>query len=65
MQRPVVRGPTAAARDQRYIEDPLAEELIRGHLHGGETEVYLEDGQMSYRQAGEPLTAGRRLSTNV
>src|SRR4029077_780844 len=24
---------------QRYIEDPLAEELIRGHLQGGEIEV--------------------------
>jgi ATP-dependent Clp protease ATP-binding subunit ClpC len=50
---------------QRYIEDPLAEELIRGHLHGGEIEVYLENGQMSYRQSSEPLAAGRRLSTNV
>ena len=25
---------------QRYIEDPLAEELIRGDLKGGEVEVY-------------------------
>ena len=38
---------------QRYIEDPLAEELIRGHLQGGEIEVYLENGA-----AGLP--AGRR-----
>ena len=26
---------------QRYVEDPLSEELIRGHLHGGDIEVYL------------------------
>jgi ATP-dependent Clp protease ATP-binding subunit ClpC len=50
---------------QRYIEDPLAEELIRGHLQGGEVEVYLENGQLAYRPAGEPVAAGRRLSTNV
>ena len=36
---------------QRYIEDPLAEELIRGHLQGGEIEVYLEGGQLAYRPA--------------
>src|SRR6266478_2984393 len=46
---------------QRYVEDPLSEELIRGHLHGGEIEVYLEAGQLAYRPAGE-LEAGRRLS---
>ncbi len=46
---------------QRYVEDPLSEELIRGHLHDGEIDVYLEGGQLAYRQAGE-LTAGRRLS---
>ena len=50
---------------QRYIEDPLAEELIRGHLLGGEVEVYMENGQLAYRPAGEPVAAGRRLSTNV
>jgi ATP-dependent Clp protease ATP-binding subunit ClpC len=50
---------------QRYIEDPLAEELIRGHLQGGEVEVYLDAGQLAYRPAGEPVAAGRRLSTNV
>ena len=37
---------------QRYIEDPLAEELIRGHLQGGEVEVYLDAGQLAYRPAG-------------
>ena len=45
---------------QRHVEDPLSEELIRGHLEGGDVEVYLDAGQLSYRQAGE-LTAGRRL----
>jgi len=50
---------------QRYIEDPLAEELIRGHLQGGEIDVYLEAGQLAYRPAGEPVAAGRRLSSNV
>ena len=46
---------------QRYVEDPLSEELIRGNLRDGEIEVYLEGGQLAYRPAGE-LTAGRRLS---
>jgi ATP-dependent Clp protease ATP-binding subunit ClpC len=50
---------------QRYIEDPLAEELIRGHLKGGEIEVYMEGGQLAYRPAGEPVGAGRLLSANV
>ena len=46
---------------QRYIEDPLSEELIRGHLKGGEIEVYLDGGTLAYRPAGEAL-AGRRLA---
>ncbi|HET9705829.1 MAG TPA: ATP-dependent Clp protease ATP-binding subunit, partial [Vicinamibacterales bacterium] len=50
---------------QRYIEDPLAEELIRGHLQGGEIEVYLDGGQLAYRPAGQPVVAGRRLTSNV
>ena len=29
---------------QRYIEDPLSEELIRGHLKGGDIQVYLDAG---------------------
>jgi ATP-dependent Clp protease ATP-binding subunit ClpC len=45
---------------QRHVEDPLAEELIRGRLRDGDIEVYLEGGQLSYRPAGE-LAAGRRL----
>jgi ATP-dependent Clp protease ATP-binding subunit ClpC len=50
---------------QRYIEDPLAEELIRGHLQGGEIEVYLETGQLAYRPAGEPVATGRLLSVAI
>jgi ATP-dependent Clp protease ATP-binding subunit ClpC len=46
---------------QRYVEDPLSEELIRGHLRGGEVEVYLEAGQLAYRPAGE-VAAGRKLA---
>ena len=34
---------------QRYIEDPLSEELIRGHLQGGEIEVYMDAGALAYR----------------
>src|SRR3990170_4948726 len=34
---------------QRYVEDPLSEELIKGHLRGGDIEVYLENGQLAYR----------------
>ena len=45
---------------QRYVEDPLSEELIRGQLRGGDVDVYLDAGQLSYRPAGE-LTAGRKL----
>jgi ATP-dependent Clp protease ATP-binding subunit ClpC len=46
---------------QRYVEDPLSEELIRGHLRDGDIDVYLEAGQLAYRPAGE-LTGGRKLS---
>ncbi len=46
---------------QRYVEDPLSEELIRGHLRGGDIEVYLENGSLAYRTAGE-VAAGRRLA---
>jgi len=45
---------------QRYIEDPLSEELIRGHLKGGDIEVYLDGGALAYRPAGQPQE-GRRL----
>jgi ATP-dependent Clp protease ATP-binding subunit ClpC len=45
---------------QRYVEDPLSEELIRGNLRDGDVEVYLDAGQLAYRPAGE-LTGGRHL----
>ena len=34
---------------QRYVEDPLSEELIRGQLRGGDVEVYLDGGSLAYR----------------
>ena len=37
---------------QRYIEDPLSEELIRGRLRSGDIEVYLEGDTLRYRAAG-------------
>ncbi len=46
---------------QRYVEDPLSEELIRGRLRGGDVEVYLDAGTLSYRPLGE-LEAGRQLA---
>jgi ATP-dependent Clp protease ATP-binding subunit ClpC len=46
---------------QRYVEDPLSEELIRGHLRGGDIDVFMDAGQLSYRPTGE-LTAGRKLA---
>jgi ATP-dependent Clp protease ATP-binding subunit ClpC len=46
---------------QRYVEDPLSEELIKGHLRGGDIEVYLENGSLAYRVPGE-VAAGRRLA---
>jgi ATP-dependent Clp protease ATP-binding subunit ClpA len=46
---------------QRYVEDPLSEELIRGHLRGGEVELFMEDGVLAYRLAGHHQ-AGRRLA---
>jgi len=37
---------------QRYIEDPLSEELIRGRLRSGAIEVYLDGDALRYRAAG-------------
>jgi ATP-dependent Clp protease ATP-binding subunit ClpC len=45
---------------QRYIEDPLSEELIRGHLKGGDIDVYLDGSSLAYRPAGQ-TQEGRRL----
>ena len=49
---------------QRYVEDPLSEELIRGDLRDGDIEVYLEGGSLAYRAVGHPY-AGRTLASNV
>ena len=46
---------------QRYVEDPLSEELIRGYLQAGDIEVYLEGGSLAYRAVGHPY-AGRTLA---
>jgi len=46
---------------QRYIEDPLSEELIRGHLKGGDIEVYIDGGSLAYRPAGQ-AQEGRPLA---
>jgi ATP-dependent Clp protease ATP-binding subunit ClpC len=46
---------------QRYIEDPLSEELIRGHLKAGDIQLYLDGGALSYRPVGSP-DAGRKLA---
>ena len=46
---------------QRYVEDPLSEELIRGNLGDGEVEVYMDAGQISYRPAGAGELVADRL----
>ena len=53
---------------QRHVEDPLAEELIRGRVRDGEIEVYVDGGSLGYRtvsEPGEPVGAGQPLSTDV
>jgi ATP-dependent Clp protease ATP-binding subunit ClpC len=49
---------------QRYIEDPLSEELIRGQLRTGLIEIYLEHGTLAWRSAGQEDN-GRRLAVTV
>jgi ATP-dependent Clp protease ATP-binding subunit ClpC len=49
---------------QRYIEDPLSEELIRGQLQDGTVEIYLDHGTLSWRSAGQSED-GRRLAATV
>ena len=34
---------------QRYVEDPLSDELIRGRLKEGNVEVYLNQDSLAYR----------------
>ncbi len=52
---------------QRHVEDPLAEELIRGRVRDGEIEVYVEGGALAYRTPApeEPVGAGHPLSSDV
>jgi ATP-dependent Clp protease ATP-binding subunit ClpC len=49
---------------QRYIEDPLSEELIRGQLQDGQVEIYLDHGTLAWRSAGQ-TDDGRRLAATV
>jgi ATP-dependent Clp protease ATP-binding subunit ClpC len=49
---------------QRYIEDPLSEELIRGKLGSGTIEIYLDHGALAWRAAGQ-AEDGRPLAATV
>ena len=49
---------------QRYVEDPLSEELIKGHLSEGEIDVYLDNGVLAYRTLGQDFE-GRKLASGV
>ena len=49
---------------QRYVEDPLSDELIRGQLRGGEVEVYLDGDALRCRPA-EAVVSGRPLASSV
>jgi ATP-dependent Clp protease ATP-binding subunit ClpC len=49
---------------QRYVEDPLSEELIRGALKPGVIEIYLEHGTLAWRGVGQ-TDNGRRLAVTV
>ncbi len=49
---------------QRYIEDPLSEELIRGKLGTGHIEIYLDHGVLAWRAAGQ-AEDGRPLAATV
>ena len=52
--------PTYGARPmrrsvERFLEDPLAEELLKGNLHEGDpVEVTAEDGKLVFRQKARP-----------
>ena len=49
---------------QRYVEDPLSDELIRGQLRGGDIEIYMDGGSLYYR-VGDDAGAGRPLALDV
>ena len=46
---------------QRYIEDPLSEELIRGRFEDGKIEIYLDGNEPAYRIADKQVV-GRPLA---
>jgi len=48
---------------QRYIEDPLSEELIRGQLRPGVVEIYVDHGVLAWRAAGQPEDGRRMVAT--
>ncbi len=50
---------------QKYVEDPLSEELIRGHLRTGLIEIFLDHGTLTWRPAGGEAETGRRLAVTV
>jgi ATP-dependent Clp protease ATP-binding subunit ClpC len=40
---------------ERFLEDPLAEEILRGHLHANEpVQVSVEDGKLKFSQKAQP-----------
>ena len=49
---------------QRFVEDPLAEELIRGRLSEGEVEIGVEGGAIVFRTL-EPSLPGRGTAAGV
>ena len=50
---------------QRYIEDPLSEELIRGQLKTGTVEIFMDHGALAWKTPGQDDEAGRRLAVTV
>ena len=62
--------PTYGARPmrravERYLEDPLAEELLRGNVKAGDlVQVTVENGKLVFKVA-EPQTARRRARAEL
>ncbi len=43
---------------EKYLEDPLAEEILRGNLHEGEATVVTSDGEkLVFHQKASPADA--------
>ena len=49
---------------ERYLEDPLAEEILRGKLHDGVINVSAEADHLTFKQAAaiEPAATEEKLS---